>query len=263
MGMVFQSYALFPHLTVLENVTFGLRMRHIARNERNALAAGALDMVGLKGLQDRYVPNLSGGQQQRVAIARALVIEPRILLLDEPLSNLDANLQIELRQEIRSLQKRLGITTILVTHDQQEALSVSDRIALLDGGRLVDLGTPKALSDTPSNIFTATFVGGGTVIKGTSRNGLFEAAGLRCTGAPDGATSIVLRSARLTLNGSGDALSVQGRVAGHTYLGDYFETEVETASGNLHVLVPARTAPPQIGEECIVSATAADVSFIA
>jgi ABC-type Fe3+/spermidine/putrescine transport system ATPase subunit len=261
-GMVFQSYALFPHLTVLENVAFGLRMRHVARAERDLRALAALDMVGMRTLAERYVTQLSGGQQQRVAIARALVIEPRILLLDEPLSNLDANLRLELRQEIRNLQKRLGITTILVTHDQQEALAVSDRVALMNGGRLVALGTPQELTDTPPDAFTATFIGGRTVIAGKARDGVFEAAGLTCIGAPEGATSIVLRTSRLTLNGGGGVLSVRGRVTGHTYLGDYFETDVETPSGRLRVTVPVRTKLPAIGEECVVSAAAGDVGFL-
>jgi ABC-type Fe3+/spermidine/putrescine transport system ATPase subunit len=261
-GMVFQSYALFPHLTVLENVAFGLRMRHVARAERDLRALAALEMVGMKSLAERYVTQLSGGQQQRVAISRALVIEPRILLLDEPLSNLDANLRLELRQEIRNLQKRLGITTILVTHDQQEALAVSDRIALMNAGRLVALGTPQELTDAPPDAFTASFIGGRTVIAGKARGGVFEAAGLTCTGAPEGATSIVLRTSRMTLNGGGGALTVRGRVTGHTYLGDYFETDVETPSGRLRVTVPVRTPLPAIGDECVVSAAAGDVGFL-
>ena len=240
-GIVFQSYALFPHLTVLENVAFGLRMRHVAKKERQERAAAALEMVGLAKLTDRYPPQLSGGQQQRVAIARALVIEPSILLLDEPLSNLDANLRAELRQEIRNLQTRLGITTILVTHDQQEALAVSDRIALLKDGRLVDIGTPRVLCDAPADRFTAAFIGARTVIAGATQSGVFVAPGVRFTGAPEGATRIVLRSARLKLNDNeSGALHITGHIAGHTYIGDYFETDIETPSGPLRVVVPSR-----------------------
>jgi ABC-type Fe3+/spermidine/putrescine transport system ATPase subunit len=262
MGMVFQSYALFPHLTVLENVAFGLRMRNVAKPERRQRAAAALEMVSLSLLADRYPAQLSGGQQQRVAIARALVIEPTILLLDEPLSNLDTNLRVELRQEIRALQKRLAITTILVTHDQQEALSVSDRIALLNAGKLVDMGTPQALCDLPQSPFTAAFIGARTVIAGKTRNGVFEAPGLRYAGAPEGATSIVLRGSRLKMNGSGGQLAIQGRVVGHTYVGDFFETEIETLSGQLRVLTPSNARPPAINEDCVVSALGEGVSFI-
>jgi putative spermidine/putrescine transport system ATP-binding protein len=262
LGMVFQSYALFPHLTVLENVAFGLRMRNVPKAERHQRAAAALEMVSLSALAERYPGQLSGGQQQRVAIARALVIEPTILLLDEPLSNLDANLRIELRQEIRQLQKRLSITTILVTHDQQEALSVSDRIALLNAGELVDIGTPQALCDAPGNPFTATFIGARTVIFGNTRDGVFEAPGLRYAGAPEGATSIVLRGSRLKMNGGGGQLAISGRVVGHTFIGDYFETEVETPSGLLRVLTPSNARPPAINEDCVISALGEGVSFI-
>src|ERR1700722_18509714 len=161
-GVVFQSYALFPHLTLHENVAFGLRMRQVTKAERRLRAADALTIVGLAKLSDRYPAQLSGGQQQRVALARALVIEPAILLLDEPLSNLDANLRAELRNEIRVLQKRLDILTILVTHDQQEALAVSDRIAIMSDGRVVDLGTPESLCDRPGDAFAAAFLGART-----------------------------------------------------------------------------------------------------
>ena len=202
-GMVFQSYALFPHLTVRDNVGFGLRMRQVPRAEAEARSIAALEMVGLANLADRYPTQLSGGQQQRVALARALVIEPAILLLDEPLSNLDANLRAELRSEIRSLQSRLGIMTILVTHDQQEAIAISDRIAVLNGGRIVDIGTPEALCDAPGDAFAASFIGGRTVIAGRTQGGVFEAPGLTCAGAPEDATAIVLRGPRLSLNGGG------------------------------------------------------------
>jgi putative spermidine/putrescine transport system ATP-binding protein len=259
---VFQSYALFPHLTVEENVAFGLRMRHVARAERSRRAQEALAMVGLVQLGSRYPAQLSGGQQQRVALARALVIEPAILLLDEPLSNLDANLRAELRTEIRALQSRLKITTILVTHDQQEALAVSDRIAIMKDGRIVDSGTPEALCDEPGDPFAAAFMGARTVIAGRTRNGIFEAPGLTFRGAPENATRIVLRGPRLRLDGTGGALFVAGRIASRIYLGDYFETDVETASGRIRLVVPSDSPPPAIGEQCVISALPGGVSFI-
>lgn len=261
-GMVFQSYALFPHMTVLENVAFGLRMRKMPRPDRESRVRAALEMVGLPQLASRYPAQLSGGQQQRVALARALVIEPAILLLDEPLSNLDANLRIELRSEIRALQKRLAITTILVTHDQQEALAVSDRIAILNQGRLVDVGSPISLCDTPSDAFAAAFIGGRTVITGRTLNGIFEAPGLRCAGAPDGATSIVLRGPKLRPNGAGGRLSIMGRVVSRTYLGDNFEAEIESASGRIRILVPSDAGLPGIGEQCVLSELPGAISFI-
>ena len=262
-GVVFQSYALFPHLTVHENVAFGLRMRHVPITERRLRTSDALEMVGLAKFSDRYPAQLSGGQQQRVALARALVIEPSLLLLDEPLSNLDANLRAELRQEIRALQSRLKITTILVTHDQQEAFAVSDRIAILNEGRIVGLGTPEALSDAPGDPFAAAFMGARTVISGRTCNGVFEAPGLICKGAPENATRIVLRGARLRLNGTDGRLFAMGRIASRIYLGDYFETEVETKSGRIRIVVPSDAPPPAVGEPCTICDLPGGVSFIA
>ena len=158
-GMVFQNYALFPHMTVFENVAFGLRTRKVAAAETSDRVARALDLVGLAGLEQRPVPQLSGGQQQRVALARAVVIEPDLLLLDEPLSNLDAKLREETRDQIRELQTKLGITAIYVTHDQEEALAVSDRIAVMEEGECRQLDRPDAIYRRPANRFVAAFMG--------------------------------------------------------------------------------------------------------
>ncbi len=158
-GMVFQNYALFPHMTVFENVAFGLRTRKVATAETADRVTRALDLVGLAGLEQRPVPQLSGGQQQRVALARAVVIEPDLLLLDEPLSNLDAKLREETRDQIRELQTKLGITAIYVTHDQEEALAVSDRIAVMEEGECRQLDRPDAIYRRPANRFVATFMG--------------------------------------------------------------------------------------------------------
>ncbi|MFD1880195.1 ABC transporter ATP-binding protein [Paracoccus pacificus] len=159
MGMVFQSYALFPHMTVAENVAFGLEMRHMGREDIRARVAAALDMVQMGHLAERRPRELSGGQQQRVALARALVIQPSILLLDEPLSNLDAKLRDEMREQIRSLQQQIGITALFVTHDQVEALSMCDRIVVLNKGRIEQVGTPGEIYEHPATPFVADFVG--------------------------------------------------------------------------------------------------------
>ena len=158
-GMVFQNYALFPHMTVFENVAFGLRTRKVPAAETTDRVARALDLVGLAGLEQRPVPQLSGGQQQRVALARAVVIEPDLLLLDEPLSNLDTKLREETRDQIRELQTKLGITAIYVTHDQEEALAVSDRIAVMEEGECRQLDRPDAIYRRPANRFVAAFMG--------------------------------------------------------------------------------------------------------
>src|SRR6185295_12759752 len=159
LGIVFQSYALFPHMTAAENVSFGLEMRRVPRAERAERVRATLAMVGLAGYEDRYPRRMSGGQQQRVALARALVIRPTVLLLDEPLSNLDLKLREEMRLEITSLQRRLGITTILVTHDQGEALVVSDRVAVMNKGQIEQIAPPIDIYERPASRFVAEFIG--------------------------------------------------------------------------------------------------------
>ncbi|MEE8516386.1 MAG: ABC transporter ATP-binding protein [Alphaproteobacteria bacterium] len=167
LGMVFQSYALWPHMTVRSNVAFGLEERRIAAKDINQRVDAALDMVGLKDLAERRPSQLSGGQQQRVALARTIVIQPQVLLLDEPLSNLDANLRIQTRREILELQRKLGLTTIFVTHDQEEANTTSDRIAVLNQGIIQQVDSPVELYDHPVNRFVASFLGSANLIDGT------------------------------------------------------------------------------------------------
>jgi len=182
MGMVFQNYALFPHLDVYENVAFGLKAQNVPRSELKQKVANALARVDLTGYEKRAVQALSGGQQQRVALARALAPEPPLLLLDEPLSNLDAALRERTRDELRALLKRVGITAIFVTHDQEEAFALSDRIAVLRAGKLQQVGTPEELYRTPANPFVASFVGranflDGRVVSGDSEAGVVEMEG--------------------------------------------------------------------------------------
>jgi iron(III) transport system ATP-binding protein len=166
-GMVFQNYALFPHLTVFENVAFGLRARKQPPAEINPRVVAALDLVDMRELQNRPVTQLSGGQQQRVALARALAVQPKILLLDEPLSNLDAQLRRTTRTELKNLQRRLGITTIYVTHDQEEALALSDRILVMEKGAAQQVGTPEEIYHTPANLFVMSFIGASNALSGT------------------------------------------------------------------------------------------------
>ncbi len=180
MGMVFQSYSLFPHLTAAENVAFGLRLRKVAAAERKARAAELLDLVGIYGMEARYPHQLSGGQQQRVALARALAVRPKVLLLDEPLSALDAKVRLQLRDEIRRVQLDLGITTLFVTHDQEEALSMADRVAVMRSGRMEQCAAPAVLYERPATAFVAEFVGTMNHLQGTMIDSeLVEVAGRR------------------------------------------------------------------------------------
>ncbi len=167
--MVFQGYALFPHLSVFENVAYGLRVRRVRGDTLRARVQGALELVGLTGLGERRPQQLSGGQQQRVALARALVLEPKLLLFDEPLSNLDAKLREQIRLYIRNLQQRVGITSVYVTHDQAEAMTLADRIAVMNAGRIAQLGTPRQIYDEPADRFVAEFVGHANFVTGTVR----------------------------------------------------------------------------------------------
>src|SRR5271170_4998105 len=171
MGMVFQSYSLFPNMNALDNVAFGLRMRKVGGSARSKRAAELLDMVGLAPQAQQYPHQLSGGQQQRVALARALAIEPRVLLLDEPLSALDAKVRLQLREQIRTLQQRLGTTTLFVTHDQEEALSMADRVGVMRHGKLEQIAGPSTLYSAPATPFVAEFVGTMNRIPGVIRDG--------------------------------------------------------------------------------------------
>jgi len=173
-GMVFQNYALWPHMTIFDNVAYGLKLKKFPRQEINEKVLQTLNLVNLKGLEKRYPGQLSGGQQQRVALARALVLNPDVLLLDEPLSNLDAKIRVQVRAEIRKLQKELGITTIYVTHDQEEALTLSDRIAVINLGKLQQTGTPLDLYEKPENPFVADFIGINNLIPGEVQGGADE-----------------------------------------------------------------------------------------
>ena len=195
-GMVFQNYALWPHMTVEKNVAFGLEERKLPRNEISRKVKDVLALVGLSAYAQRRPNQLSGGQQQRVALARTLAVEPKVLLLDEPLSNLDAKLRVQMRQELKSLQRRLGITTIFVTHDQEEALTTCDRIAVLDQGVIQQIGTPMELYDAPANRFVANFVGTINFIEGELSH---TQSGVAFLSALLGPVSLPANTARVTV----------------------------------------------------------------
>ena len=233
MGMVFQSYSLFPHLTVLENVEFGLRMRRVAASARVSRAAESLEMVGLGHLGERFAHQLSGGQQQRVALARALVTRPRVLLLDEPLSALDAKVRVQLRDQIRLIQTDLGITTLFVTHDQEEALAVADRVAVMKDGRIEQIGTPEQLYTTPASPFVANFVGLSNKVPAELVDGTVHLHGekLAPLGAarPAGPVTAYVRPEDIVFAASG----LPATVVASSFLGSLRRTQVRLDDGSL------------------------------
>lgn len=255
-GMVFQSYAIWPHMTVYENVAFPLKVlsKRLDRREIRKRVEGALATVQLEGLQDRPAPYLSGGQQQRLALARALVREPKILLLDEPLSNLDAKLREQLRFELRQLQRRLGITTIYVTHDQAEALAMSDTVAVMSQGKIVQTGRPREIYDHPFSQFTASFIGStnflpGNVVDGVSENGyrcVLTEQGLISCHVPEEiqAGKPVLISIRpqhilAAQESAHPAINVLvGILKEEAFMGEYLDCQVEVGSKMLRVFFP-------------------------
>lgn len=252
LGMVFQGYALWPHLTVENNVAFGLELRRQSRQTIRREVDWALGLVGLRGLEQRYPHELSGGQQQRVALARAIVVRPDTLLLDEPLSNLDANLREQMRFEIRRVHDETGITMVYVTHDQAEAMVIADRVAVMNAGRIEQIGPPREIYEHPRSRFVATFIGNANCLPGT----LLEAGLVRCgelilhtlldsVWAPATEVTVCIRPSAVQLTPVTDnALSgnsIRGRVVQQAYLGDHQDVRIQLP-GDLQVraLVPSR-----------------------
>jgi putative spermidine/putrescine transport system ATP-binding protein len=252
LGIVFQSYALFPHMTVAQNVAFGLEMRKVPRAERDTRVAQALALVQLSALAERYPRKLSGGQRQRVAIARALVIDPPVLLLDEPLSNLDAKLREEMQFELRGIQQRVGTTTIMVTHDQGEALSMSDRVVVMEHGRIKQVDAPYRLYENPATPFISSFVGKMNRLPGVWRAGGVEIAGhllpSEGTGLADGdAVMLSVRPEKIALRFAGQG-RLDGRIKARFFLGSSWFLHVETPAGLVGVSLPNLGAEP--AREC-------------
>jgi iron(III) transport system ATP-binding protein len=245
MGMIFQSYALWPHMTVAQNVAYGLRFNGVPRAERDGKVTEMLRVVQLAGYEQRYPGELSGGQQQRVAVARALVVEPEILLLDEPLSNLDASLREEMRFEIRRLHETFGITTLYVTHDQSEAMVISDRVAVLDRGRVAQIGTAEELFERPRTRFVAEFIGKTNLIEGTAeRSDTFVRGPLRLrvfdANLTPGPVVLSIRPHQIALGpasvappSSAGENVLRATVLRASYLGDAVDYQVQLDGGDL------------------------------
>jgi putative spermidine/putrescine transport system ATP-binding protein len=236
-GIVFQSYALFPHMTVAGNVAFGLEMRRIPRTERRVRVQRALEQVHLAHLAERYPRQLSGGQQQRVALARALVIQPRLLLLDEPMSNLDAKLREDMQLELRRLQRSLRITTVMVTHDQNEAMALSDRIAVMRAGRIVQVDTPQRAYERPADEFASTFLGKSNTLPGqVVPGGVALAHGAVVAADTKGLSGTVqcaLRPEKIRLVAAPGRIG--GTVVSRIFLGNHWLFQVATPVGELLV----------------------------
>ena len=252
-AMVFQSYALFPHMSVAANVAFGLRMRKLPATEQRARIDEALDMVSLHGLEDRRPGQLSGGQQQRVALARAIVTRPDILLFDEPLSNLDAKLREKVRIEIRDLQRRLGTTTLYVTHDQAEALAISDRIVVMNGGRIEQIGDPGSIYRAPRSAFVADFLGAANIVEGEAADGIVTSrVGQFALGAAarSGPVKLSWRPEDMRIATDGAANIRDAAVKSVVFRGNFIELFVEVAGQPLRAQLDSNLA---ISEGDVVS----------
>ncbi len=267
-GMVFQAYALFPNLTVADNIAFGMKVKGVARTERDARVAEMLKLIGLPELGHRYPFQLSGGQQQRVALARALAVQPQVLLLDEPLSALDAKIRVSLREEIRAIQQRLGITTIFVTHDQEEALSMSDRVVVMNGGVAEQAGTPFEIYNRPATRFVAEFVGTLNVVEAAVE----DAAGGRVSvggvgidlgrPVPPGRATLALRPEVLRLGrGEGRSVVLPGTISDVHFLGSVIRVRVDVGGNQMSLDTFNRpdTPPPSVGDAAEVSLRPADL----
>jgi putative spermidine/putrescine transport system ATP-binding protein len=272
LGMVFQAYALFPNLNVGDNIGFGLKIAGMGTEERRARVDEMLRLIGLPGYEKRYPYEMSGGQQQRVALARAIAPRPRMLLLDEPLSALDAKIRVSLREEIRAIQLDLGITTVFVTHDQEEALSISDRIVVMHAGNIEQLGAPHEIYNKPATRFVATFVGHLNTIEATivdPATGRVDIDGqtvtvptLPPTAAPGAPISLTLRPEVLSVGArEGSDITLSGTIADVTFLGSVIRLRVALGRNilSLDTFNDQRTAPPSRGEPVTVSLAAKDL----
>jgi len=246
-GMVFQAYSLFPHMTAMQNVAFGLQMRRVDDTERKKRAGEMLELVGLSQFADRFAHQLSGGQQQRVALARALAIRPKVLLLDEPLSALDAKVRSRLRDEIRRVQLEVGITTLFVTHDQEEALAIADRVGVMSRGRLEQLGPPMTIYSRPASPFVAEFVGLTNKLGGTVKDGEVEVRGVRIPlvkpDTANGPATALIRPEAVSLTGDGAASGpLTGSVIAVAFLGATSRVTVDLGDATVLAQMPTSDA---------------------
>jgi iron(III) transport system ATP-binding protein len=266
-SMVFQSYALFPHMKVIDNVAYGLTVTGVAKDETLRRARQSLESVGLPGYDDRLPSELSGGQQQRVAVARSLVLEPSVMLFDEPLSNLDARLRRSMREEIRALQQRLGLTVVYVTHDQSEALAVSDQIVIMNAGVIAQAGTPQQLYEHPNSEFVAGFMGEAMLFNGTATaDGRVQLGPLQLPArrsVPAGAVKVAVRPEAWAVAEPGAADALPGTLLKYAYLGSFQELTVQTDIGAIFVVSPDVTRQWTVGDALSLRLPGTGVSVVA
>jgi ABC-type sugar transport system ATPase subunit len=251
-GMVFQNYALFPHMTIAENISYGLTVRKVPKAEKEKAIARVADLMALGKLLDRKPSQLSGGQQQRVALARVLVSDRPLVLMDEPLSNLDAKLRVEIRSEIRSLNKKLGITVVYVTHDQSEALSMSDKVVLMNAGEVSQIGTPQELYNQPANTFAASFIGTPPMNLLAAENVRAPATLALTGGAAQSDVLLGIRPENLHINAEGAEFSTSARVESIEYEGNVFLLHLVAPSGARFIAAHSGEGPPEEGAEISV-----------
>ncbi len=270
-GMMFQAYALFPNLTVAQNVAFGLKVAGVGKAESDARVTEMLELIGLPELGDRYPFQLSGGQQQRVALARALAVQPRVLLLDEPLSALDAKIRVSLREEMRAIQRRLGITTIFVTHDQEEALSMSDRVVVMHQGIADQIGTPFEIYNRPATKFVANFVGTLNTLEGEvldAASGRVKIEGNEVTlgrAVPTGKITLAARPEMISLGDHpGRETRMKGTINDVHFLGSVIRIRAQVGGSVLafDTFNAADAPPPKVGEEVTLSLAARDLLVV-
>ena len=270
-AMVFQSYALFPHMTMGENVGYGLKVQGVPADERRRRVAEALGAVGLEGFEERYIDQLSGGQQQRVAVARALILQPQVMLFDEPLSNLDTKLRRQMREDIRRLQQETGITSVYVTHDQNEALSVSDSVVVMKEGGIAQMGPPEDLYLRPSSEFVATFMGDASILGATLKKDK-DGVTVMIAGAPlklgkrgedvaEGAVKLAIRPEAVTLTRETDA-GLSGVVTSRAYIGSATEYMVRHEGGEIFAVMPSHAERFAIGDKAGIRINPVGVAVI-
>ena len=270
-SMVFQSYALFPHMSVLENVSYGLKMINVEKEEYTQKSLETLKLVNLEGYENRMPSELSGGQQQRVAVARAIVLEPKVLLFDEPLSNLDAKLRRQVREDIREIQQKLGVTTIYVTHDQEEALAISDKVIVMNNAVIAQEGSPKDLYNYPKNEFVANFIGDANVVQAKITNKSSESYNLKIAEMNieikdyknlNDSVSVALRPEKILIDRNKTDNCIKAKINNSSFVGSSYQYILNSNAGRLYVISGDTNNVFKVGEHVFLNIDERDVKIL-